>query len=782
MKFITLILLCLVLVACSQASASESSIASTPTPLPDVYYPLRGGRSTVYLVMENRTLRAIDSWHTYLALGFTPHEMVTVPDENLADYSFAEPITQFVRGESDPQIYWLLRGTRIPLTSPEDWQHLQVDPFTISTLPDDYLATIPIGTESLPDLFPIHDAPQTIDGLFWQDKLCVAYVPADIKCLAIETGETEAYAVDGHIKALATASDALMIGTQEGRIFKLENDNLTEFATLSGWISKLISVDNALWGIAHTYTIPVTGQVVKGEGIFRITDGAVEIFTPQMHAFSSLTDITIEANGDLWASTLHAGIWWYHDQRWQQFTRFNSILPDDIIHDFTIDQQGRVWASTPFRVTFYQRQRWETLQLEAIFSGNESKVVIAGSDDSVFFAAKNFVGRAYEDGKQIDFSAFDHPYFLDNFIDVETDAAGNAWFIGQKHILVWQQDTWFVVEDGHLMEFDARNPVLTPVPEIPNPQTDYQGYIETWPRPAEDNGRCLHYLTSPTRSELELRENIARLQKMNMKWVLVNYTERTHLLQMAPLFAEAGITVVWRPFVRPYETYPFWQADVRFLRSIGLPPYIQIYNEPSHPQEWGGREIDQALYTQHVVEAAWQVYTAGGYVGLQFLKEEWFVDTLHALQEANLPFERLFYVPHPYGLNRPPEFTGDRFGVQGFQYDADLIAREIGFVPVMIVGEGGWYVGNRTLENLPEISETLHRDYNVALYSWFGTGQLSSGEPLPDYLFAYCNWLIADQIENGAWFDGIDGDYDLTIEAVQNMPAFIRQFSWERPD
>lgn len=74
----------------------------------------------------------------------------------------------------------------------------------------------------------------------------------------------------------------------------------------------------------------------------------------------------------------------------------------------------------------------------------------------------------------------------------------------------------------------------------------------------------------------------------------------------------------------------------------------------------------------------------------------------------------------------------------------------------------------------------LHRDYHVAVFEWFRTGQLSNGEPLPDYLFAFSPWLIADPNDPAAWFDSASGNRTLTIEAVEARPPFQREFSWNR--
>jgi hypothetical protein len=143
-------------------------------------------------------------------------------------------------------------------------------------------------------------------------------------------------------------------------------------------------------------------------------------------------------------------------------------------------------------------------------------------------------------------------------------------------------------------------------------------------------------------------------------------------------------------------------------------------------------------------------------------------------------FDRLFFIPHLYGLNHPPEYDEDIHSVLGFREFAKVFEEEIGFVPAMIAGEGGWRPNEAQDNRFPAVSEGLHRDYHLAVFDWFRIGQLSNKETLPDYFFAFCPWLISDPYDPAAWFDGDSGDRTLTIEAVGAIPPFDRRFSWDR--
>jgi hypothetical protein len=253
-------------------------------------------------------------------------------------------------------------------------------------------------------------------------------------------------------------------------------------------------------------------------------------------------------------------------------------------------------------------------------------------------------------------------------------------------------------------------------------------------------------------------------------------------MRTAPMFKEAGIMVVWRPFVRPYESYNHWVKDIEFLQAQKIAPYIQLYNEPSLAQEWDeDHPIDRETYLANLLPAIRQVYDAGGYVGLQFLDPDWLRVTLQKMKAEGMNdvFDHLFFVPHLYGLNHPPAYDDDINSALGFREFAQVFDEEIGFVPVMIAGEGGWRPGEAQDDRYPMVDETLHRDYHAAVFEWFRTGQLSNGEPLPDYFFAFCPWLISDPNDPAAWFDSASGDRALTIEAVEAMPVFERKFSWD---
>ena len=304
--------------------------------------------------------------------------------------------------------------------------------------------------------------------------------------------------------------------------------------------------------------------------------------------------------------------------------------------------------------------------------------------------------------------------------------------------------------------------------------------LRDWPRPQRDNGLGIHFLPIQYYEDKDLDYGIARMNEMGLRWALVLYGDETYLERAARKFKQAGITVVWRKVLRAYEPYYGWERDINLLRSLGMPPYMQIYNEPELSEEWDGRPIDRALALDNIVQASRDIYNAGGFVGLQFIRLDWLTDALKMIKQrqGNAIFGRTFFIPHPYGLNHPPDYEQDLEGVLSFLRFADVFRTEIGFVPPMIAGEGGWKYKASDDRRYPSIDEARHRDYHLAVFNWFRTGKLSNGQSLPDYLLAFCPWLLFGS-DAAAWIDSFEGTRTMTIGAVKAMSNFTRRFSWE---
>lgn len=306
--------------------------------------------------------------------------------------------------------------------------------------------------------------------------------------------------------------------------------------------------------------------------------------------------------------------------------------------------------------------------------------------------------------------------------------------------------------------------------------------LQDFPRPANDNGLGIHFTAGGYYDEAELDKQIARMKELHLKWATVVYTDENHLEIAARKFSEAGIFVVWRKTLKPYQKYFAWQRDIDIIKKYRLPPYMQLYNEAELDIEWDDQTPDRDLYIRNLLTTAKDVYNAGGYPGIQILDEDWLREFINQVYErkGEALFKRMFFVPHAYGVNHPPNYEQDITGVLGFRAYATIFFKRLGFVPPFIIGEGGWKIDSAEDNRFPVVNDELHRDYTLAVYDWFRTGTLSNGSKLPDYLFAFNMWMIAGGDEAGAWYDSFKGDRTLTIEAVKKIPPFVRKFSWDK--
>jgi hypothetical protein len=325
----------------------------------------------------------------------------------------------------------------------------------------------------------------------------------------------------------------------------------------------------------------------------------------------------------------------------------------------------------------------------------------------------------------------------------------------------------------------TKEPKPTPTPWLMQLRDDLPPLrLQDWPRPPDDNGWGIHFQYF---NEGDLEVQIARMKELRFKWALVVYGDENFLRMAAPRFKEAGIVVVWRRTLQAHDPYYDWARDIKILQEAGMPPYMQAYNEPTLQAEWDEeQEMDEWLFIDLLLTASRDIYNAGGYVGWQFVEDEWLTDALHALKShgGERIYRRMFFVPHAYGLNHPPDYDEDVNAVLGFLHYADLFQREIGYVPPMVVGEGGWKYGGDDDNRFPKVDEKLYSEYYAALYNWFRSGVLSNGQPLPDYLFAFCPWILSSPTDPNAFYDSFVGDHAPTKEAIKALPPFKRKFSW----
>ncbi len=768
---------------------------------------LKGGDGELYRLMEDGRIRHICDRSIYLALGYQEENAITVSEEELASIPLGPPLTRWITSQADPNLYFLKEGIRYRVPNIETMKAIGGSMGDISLVTEEFIEGFELATDPLPTItlaasdipYPESTAVLWADGFLWTANESGLLTRWDV-----ETQDYKQYRLPNEpiIRALASDGQAIFVGTEGGDIWQLADDD-TQARIVegeSGWVSALaFRNDQGLWYADASHFDPNDLRYHLGRGLSFLDreEREEEVHQPvneqqaDSDALGAVTALAFDPeNNILWAGTRFAGLLQYtvEQDSWETHTTFNSDLGDNTINDLKLAPDGSLWLATGSGFSNLRGEVWENYHLAEDPTAKGALSLAVGEDNIVWAAAESYITvKKPGEGPQV-YSVVDNPLLAERVRFVVLDDQNLPWFIGRRGKIHFDGDSW-IAYDADVRHFAAFTPVEPPTglapPRLnfPSPTEDYLGWLATWPRPEADNGRCIHFLQAHQYDVIEAQRQVNRLKDLGIRWTLVHYAGHDQLVRIAPIFQEAGITVVWRPFVRPYERYASWTEDVEYLRSRGLPPYMQLYNEPSLVQEWENiQPVDQETYLRNMWSAAQEVYDAAGYIGLQLVDPDWLrltLQTIKAQGEGDI-FDRLFFVAHLYGLNHPPEYDEDINSVLGFREYAQIFEKEIGFVPAMIAGEGGWRPGEAQDNRYPVVSDRLHRDYHLAVFDWFRAGQLSNGEELPDYFFAFCPWLISDPHDPAAWYDSDSGDKTLTIEAVEAMPPFEREFSWDR--
>ncbi|NJN84113.1 MAG: hypothetical protein HC802_18780 [Caldilineaceae bacterium] len=163
-----------------------------------------------------------------------------------------------------------------------------------------------------------------------------------------------------------------------------------------------------------------------------------------------------------------------------------------------------------------------------------------------------------------------------------------------------QQLTVVVEGDVPAPDTITRPPTVTLTPENIE-------LLKRYPRPPRDNGRGLHF-------HLDLRDesiarNVARLKQINATWTLLYAQDELQAQRAGRACWEAGIMPVVRigkDIDRFFDPVPFVEA----LQDAGVPPYVQIYNEPADSREWDKgrpdnyREVFAEKWARHAARVA----------------------------------------------------------------------------------------------------------------------------------------------------------------------------------
>jgi hypothetical protein len=323
-------------------------------------------------------------------------------------------------------------------------------------------------------------------------------------------------------------------------------------------------------------------------------------------------------------------------------------------------------------------------------------------------------------------------------------------------------------------------------------------------------------------------------QSINAKWSLVAGQDWLQILSGAKQLWAVGIMPVCRLICKINGAYDF-VAGVNALKAAGIPPYIQIFNEPGDDREWKtGTRPNIANFGGSWAANAALVFDQGGYPGLQVLGKDEFDAAINSLKGNNRidVLRRAWFCLHNGGSNHPPDYPYDPVNQDGTPVDAATFAQyewamtrdevnalrystsvvgtslnpphhgqtimdddtsvlrfleykkwmmdSFGFSLPIIGGEAGWAPEALEDKRYPKLTAAMHAAWHKEMFEWFRTGVLSNGEPLPDELFSVDDWIMADWGAD-AWWYGVLGTLQETIDAVISIPPFVRQFGYSQP-
>jgi hypothetical protein len=279
--------------------------------------------------------------------------------------------------------------------------------------------------------------------------------------------------------------------------------------------------------------------------------------------------------------------------------------------------------------------------------------------------------------------------------------------------------------------------------------------LSSFPRPANDNGRGLHWFPTTFQTRAVVDRFIPELKAMKIRWLVVlqgmddwNMVANDYLIDR--LNAE-GIMVVMR--IDRLVGKMDWQRlgwIVARYRERGV-LYFQIYNEPNAQEEWGARDSPTPeQFVTYWIQGAEVVAANGGFPGFAPMSPQRDDSDLVFFQAALEELKRLgrfdlinlmWISVHNYGDFDSHNPTDDGF----FRYRSyDAIARIVfgGSLP-MILTEGG-------LGDAEQMATEIAPMYRFVQ---------NEREP---YMLAFAPWLIGNAVGGGhdarweaaAWFTG----------------------------
>jgi hypothetical protein len=317
----------------------------------------------------------------------------------------------------------------------------------------------------------------------------------------------------------------------------------------------------------------------------------------------------------------------------------------------------------------------------------------------------------------------------------------------------------------------------TPRPVPPN---GFNIDIQSFPRPAADNGRGLHWFPTNHQDASVVDRFVPELVAMHIKWLTIIQGLEDYELDgnvyLVQRLMQSGIMPVMRIEARigAMDLQRFRRVVERY-RALGV-SYFQIFNEPNLPQEW----VDERIESPERFGALWQqaaeiVVAADGFPGLAAMSPNapmndfvYLRGTLDWLEKThrNDILRRTWLSVHNYTIGQPVNFNADDVGYGRYRQYAQISRQALGIILPMIGTEGGPQISDTGQSRLIEATRQAQ---------WIADAfqSLSSRE---SFWFAFTPWLIGNMAgggtdprwESAAWFklDRIEP----VVTAIRNLP------------
>lgn len=260
--------------------------------------------------------------------------------------------------------------------------------------------------------------------------------------------------------------------------------------------------------------------------------------------------------------------------------------------------------------------------------------------------------------------------------------------------------------------------------------------LASYPRPARDNGRGLHWIPTTGSPPEAVDRFVDEAKAMHARWVVflnagADVGQNDHLVRR---LTAAGIEPVMRIYTPGIGPVPGdVDAMVRHYKALGV-DYYQILNEPNVRDENGGAVPSVDRYLDAWIPAARKVIAGGGLPGFGALSPAGDVDDVRFLRDAldGLKardaldtLDRGWLAAHNYTLGRPIQ---DENGFLKFRWYDEVIRAKLGRSLPIIGTEGGTTVGDRNADvSAMKYMEQPHEPYFFANTLWVIANKAGGG-------------------------------------------------------